>query len=81
MGGGASETAGAPLLAPPATPFPLLSLPPFPVPLLYLVEGEKLLLYLLPLRVGALPTKPKLHHFGSRWERGAALERRGNAQR
>lgn len=42
-----------------------LSLPPslaVLVPLLYLVEGEKLLLYLLPLRVGALPAKPKLHH-------------------
>lgn len=34
-------------------------------PLLYLVEGEKLLFYLLSLRVCALPTKPKLHHPGA----------------
>lgn len=31
-------------------------------PLLYLTEGEELLFYLLPLRVGALPTKSELHH-------------------
>lgn len=56
VSGGGSRNSGSP-------PF---TSPSFPVPLLYLVEGEELLLYLLPLGVGALPTKPKLHHFGSR---------------
>lgn len=43
----------SPFLPPPSTP---------QKPLLYLIEGEKLLFYLLPLRVRALPTKPELHH-------------------
>lgn len=61
--------------------------PPSPlVPLLYLVEGEKLLFYLLSLRVSALPTKPKLHHLEAgqrglgrtRWLRGDGEEKHGD---